>query len=88
MSSKLDMKAAITAVVALWGGYVFLLGLLTSLGVDNVIWFTKDAVAVLAAIYPGFAPTLAGAFIGGAQAAVCAVVGTAIFVWLYNRLAK
>ncbi len=88
MANKLDMKAAIIAMAILWGGYVFLLGLLTSLGVDNVIWFTKDAVYMLAAIYPGFAPTLAGAFIGGAQAVLCAIAGTGIFVWLYNRLLR
>ena len=88
MAQKLDMKAAVISMSVLWGGYVFLLGILTSLGVDNIIWFTKDAVAVLASIYPGFAPTFAGAVIGGAQAVVCAIVGTAIFVWLYNRLLK
>jgi hypothetical protein len=88
MAQKLDMKAAIIAMTVLWGGYVFLLGLLTSFGVDNIIWFTRNAVAEISAIYPGFAPTIAGAFIGGIQAVVCAIVGTGIFVWLYNKLAK
>lgn len=86
MAQKLDIKAAVIAMSALWGGYVFLLGVLTSLGVDKVIWFSKDAVSMISSIYPGFAPTLLGAAIGGAQAVVCAVVGTGIFVWLYNKL--
>jgi hypothetical protein len=88
MAEKLDIKAAVIAMSILWGGYVFLLGLLTGLGVDNIIWFSKDAVNVLASIYPGFAPTFAGALIGGVQAVICAVVGTGIFVWLYNKFVK
>jgi hypothetical protein len=85
MAEKLDMKAAIAAMTILWAGYVFLLGLLTTFGVDSIIWFSRDAVTLLATIYPGFAPTFLGTVIGGIQAIICAVVGTGIFVWIYNK---
>jgi len=81
---KLSVKGlAITAAIV-WGGAIFLTGLL------NLIWMGYGVafLDMARSIYPGYAGTagFAGVIVGTLYGVVDGAVGGAVFAWLYNRL--
>ncbi|MEW6062838.1 MAG: hypothetical protein AB1571_00495 [Nanoarchaeota archaeon] len=82
---RLSTKALAIALGVLWGAYVFLLGLvLTAFPNIKFFWVSKEFLAILATLYPGYAATLAGSFIGLFWGFLCGFVGGAIIAWLHN----
>ncbi len=78
-------KALAIAVGALWGAYVFLLGLiLTAFPNAKLFWVSEEFLEILATLYPGYAATIVGSFIGLFWALICGAVGGAIIAWLHN----
>lgn len=59
------------------------------MGLANQIWpgYGADALALMDAVYPGYAPGGFGSVIVGTlYALVDGLIAGAIFAWLYNRL--
>ncbi len=83
--SYLSPKALAIAVGALWGAYVFLLGLiLTAFPNAKFFWVSREFLEILATLYPGYAATIIGSFIGLFWGLICGAVGGAIIAWLHN----
>lgn len=80
---RLDLKALALAGGVLWSAGILLLGLAAWL----FDWGTA-LVTLFASLYVGYAPTLAGSFIGAAWGFIDGLVCGAAFAWLYNALAK
>ncbi len=78
---KLDVKAFALTWAILWG-----------LGLPLVTWWVMafDGASAnptwLGHIYRGYNLTVAGSVIGGIWAFVDALIGGAIFAWLYNAI--
>ena len=84
---KLDKKALGLSAGLLWGIYLFLVGLLSWLGV-NIPWFNEQIVLELSQVYFGYSATFLGSVIGLIYGFVCGLVSGWLFGWLYNKLAK
>lgn len=81
----LNPKALAIALGLLWGAYVFLLGIVLTIFPDaTFFWVSSEFLAILATLYPGYAPTLVGSFIGLFWALICGAVGGALTAWLHN----
>ncbi len=83
---KLSVKGLAWTGAVLWGGCLFLTGIL------NLI-FPKYGVAMLEmtrSVYPGYAAMsgLAGVIVGTLYAVVDGAVCGALLAWLYNLFAK
>ncbi len=81
---KLSVKGLAVTAAILWGGAIFLTGIL------NLMW-SGYGVAFLdmaRSIYPGYASTggFGGVIVGTLYGMIDGVVCGAIFAWLYNRL--
>ncbi|MBN1502681.1 bacteriophage holin [Candidatus Woesearchaeota archaeon] len=79
---KLNIKAFALACGATFGAYMFLLGIAAGFGWGNKV------VEVLASMYVGFVPGVAGGLIGGIWGFIDGAIGGAIFAWLYNLILK
>ncbi len=78
-------KALAIAIGTLWGAYVFLLGLLLTVFPNaKLFWVSIEFLEILATLYPGYAATIGGSFIGLFWALICGAVGGAIIAWLHN----
>ena len=81
----LSPKALAMSLAVLWGAYVFLLGLvLTAFPNVKFFWISRELLEILATLYPGYAATVAGSFIGLFWGALCGAVGGLIIAWLHN----
>lgn len=78
---RLSIKALAVAGAVLWGGYLFLLVLLSDLG---IFWFSPEVLALMASIYPGLAVGITGAFIGLIWGLICGAICGAIIAWIHN----
>lgn len=81
--AKLDVKAFGMALGIVWGGAMFLLGV-----VDIFTTWGDAWGAIMSTIYIGYTPTLLGSVIGGVWGFCDAGIGGVVVAWLYNRLAK
>ncbi len=82
---NLSPKALAIAVGVLWGAYVFLLGLvLTAFPNTKFFWVSQEFLGILSTLYPGYAATVLGSFIGLFWALICGALGGAIIAWLHN----
>ncbi len=85
MDGKLNPKALAVALGALWGAYVFLLGLvLTAFPNLRTFWVSPEFLNILATLYPGYAPTLVGSLWGLLWGALCGAIGGWLLAWLHN----
>ncbi|HII89154.1 TPA: hypothetical protein HA253_06170 [Candidatus Woesearchaeota archaeon] len=81
----LNPKALALALGGVWGAYVFLLGLILATAPGaKFFWVSKEFLGILATLYPGYAPTIQGSFIGLFWAFICGAVGGAVVAWLHN----
>jgi len=81
----LSPKALAIAIGVLWGAYVFLLGIILTVFPDiTFFWISKEFLGILATLYPGYAATVTGSFIGLFWALICGAFGGAIIAWLHN----
>lgn len=79
---QLRVRALGLAGAIVWGLYVFLATLWCA-------WFREGAtIPLFAHLYPGYAPTFAGAVVGFAWGCVDGFFCGALVAWLYNRLLK
>ncbi len=77
---KIDVGRFALAGAILWGLGVFFLGILGNFG-----WVTK-VVEVLGSGYIGYSTSFIGSLIGGMWGFFDALIGCALFAWLYNSL--
>ncbi|MBI4447763.1 hypothetical protein HY643_02190 [Candidatus Woesearchaeota archaeon] len=81
----LSPKALAIAVGVLWGAYVFLLGIILAVFPNaKFFWISKEFLGILATLYPGYASTALGSFIGLFWGFICGALGGAIIAWLHN----
>lgn len=81
----LNPKALAISLGVLWGVYVFLLGLvLTIFPNTKFFWISSEFLGILATLYPGYAATVTGSFIGLFWALICGALGGLIIAWLHN----
>ncbi len=81
----LNPKALALALGGLWGAYVFLLGLILTVAPQaKFFWVSKEFLSILATLYPGYAPTIAGSFTGLFWAFLCGAIGGLIIAWIHN----
>jgi hypothetical protein len=81
----LSSKALAISLGALWGVYVFLLGLvLTFFPNIKFFWISSEFLEILATLYPGYSATFIGSFIGLFWGTICGAVGGVIIAWLHN----
>ena len=86
---QLNVKALASALAAFWGAYVLLLGLIqTAWPGARFFWVSREFMAILATLYPGYGPTLLGSFIGAVWALLCGAIGGALIAWLHNYAFK
>ncbi len=83
MMVKLDIKAFGLSIGIVWGGVMFLLGLM-------VMFFNWGSalVSLMGSMYVGYKPTLLGSIIGGIWGFMDAGIGGVLVAWLYNRFQK
>ncbi len=83
---KFNIKALALASAILWG----LVMLLVSLG--NLIWggYGQQFLQTMSSVYPGYHATrsIVEVIVGTLYGAVDALIGGAVFAWLYNQFAK
>ena len=81
----LSPKALALALGSLWGGYVFLLGIiLTVFPEAKFFWVSKEFLGMLATLYPGYSATVLGSFMGLFWGLICGGIGGALTAWLHN----
>ncbi|MGD0991558.1 MAG: hypothetical protein ABR998_03735 [Gemmatimonadales bacterium] len=83
---KLSVKGLAYAGAVLWGGCLFLMGILN-------LMFPKYGVAMLdmiRSVYPGYGAMsgLTGVIVGTLYALVDGAICGALLAWLYNQFAK
>jgi hypothetical protein len=81
--AKLDVKAFGLACGLIWGGAMFLLGV-----IDIFSTWCDGLGAIMATCYLGYSPTILGSIIGGIWGFCDAAIGGGCVAWLYNKLAK
>jgi hypothetical protein len=79
---KLKVSAFGLALGIVWGGAMFLLGV-----VDIFTTWGDAWGAIMSTIYIGYSPTFLGSIIGGVWGFCDAGIGGVIVAWLYNKLA-
>lgn len=83
---KFSTKALVVALAILWG----LVMLAVSLA--NLIWgsYGQQFLQTMSSVYPGYHATrsIAEVIVGTLYGAVDALIGGAVFAWLYNQLAR
>lgn len=85
----LSPKALGISIGMLWGAYVFLLALvLTLFPSAKFFWVSKEFLGILATLYPGYAPTIPGSFIGLFWGFICGIVGGVVIAWVHNFALK
>ena len=81
----LNVKAIALASAIVWGL------LMLAVGLANMTWpqYGGSFLRVMASIYPGYIHdgSLYQVMIGTVYAAVDALIGGAVFAWIYNRFA-
>lgn len=79
---KLSAKTLALTLGVLWGGAMFLIGIL------NVVMppYGADLLVVMGSVYPGIfgAGTVSEALLGGAYGAIDGALGGLLIAWLYN----
>jgi len=81
----LSPKALALGLGLVWGGYVFLLGLVLAVFPEaRFFWVSKEFLNILATLYPGYAPTLGGSILGLVWGFVCGAVGGSLIAWMHN----
>ena len=83
MTKKLSIKGLAIAGAILLGAYLFLLALISNIGIP--VWFTPRAVIAMQTIYPYFTTGIIGAVIGLVYGIICGAVCGTLFGWLYNK---
>lgn len=73
------------ALGVMWGGYLFLLALLSNLG---TIYFNNATVAMIQTLIPWYAVGVAGAFLGFITGALCGFICGFILILIYNKVAS
>ena len=79
---ELNLKAISISFGITWGLFIAFLGIIANFG-----WATQ-VVALLSDYYIGFSTSGLGIILGFIEGFICAAIGGAIFVWLYNYLLK
>lgn len=79
----LNAKALALSAGIVWGLTVFSTTLLAV-----ATGFGTKLMEVYGSVHPGYAITVAGAFVGLVYAFACAAAGAYVLVWLYNKLEK
>lgn len=79
-------RALALAAGILWGAVFFLTTLLSV--ASGEMQFGRQYLEVYGSIHPGYAVSVAGAFIGLLYAFVCAYAGAYILGALYNKFSK
>jgi hypothetical protein len=79
---KLSAKALAITTGLLWGGAMFVLGILNMV----IPPYGADILVVMGSIYPGIygAGTMSEALIGAAYGAIDGALGGLLIAWLYN----
>jgi hypothetical protein len=77
---KLNPVALGLAFGVLWGVCILFLGLVAS-----YYTYGHDFVISLGNLYPGFTPSVKGAFLGGLIAFIDAFIMAYLIGWLYNK---
>lgn len=81
--AKLDVRAFGLATGILWGGCMFLLGLI------NTYYKLGGAIEqTMGTLYIGYKSTLSGSIIGGIWGFIDAGLGGVILAWLYNKFSQ
>jgi hypothetical protein len=80
---KIDAKAFGLACGVLWGGGMFILGL-----IDTASTWGDEWGKVVASVYLGYTPTVIGSIILGVWCFVCAGICGFILAKLYNKFSK
>ena len=84
---RLDPQILAKTFAVICGVYLLLAALLPALSID-LLWWNTRSLAVLAAFYPGMAPT----FLGSLIALIWGVASGAIFglviAWVYNKFSS
>jgi len=86
-SCKFKPQSLAKAFALLCGLYLFLAALLPALGFE-VLWWNNRALTILAAFYPGLAPTFLGALIGLIWGVVTGALYGLIIAWIYDRFSR
>jgi len=81
--AKLNVKTVGFVAGMVWGGGVFLLGVLAM-----VFNFGTRFVLILSSMYIGYKITILGSIIGGLWGFVDACIGGVAVAWFYNKFAK
>ncbi len=82
---ELNGKALALSLGGLWGAYVLLLGLILTVAPNaRFFWVSSELLAMLATLYPGYAPTVLGSIIGWFWGTLCGAIGGALLAWLHN----
>ena len=81
-AKQLNVKAFGMAAGLVWGAAVLLLGLFAT------PQYGMPFVQFIGSLYPGYAPTVQGAFIGGFWGFVDGGIGALVFAWLYNKFTE
>ena len=79
---KLSAKALALTLGALWGGAMFLIGILNAVMPP----YGADLLVVMGSVYPGIfgAGTASEAFLGAAYGAIDGGLAGLVIAWLYN----
>ena len=83
MADRLNWKGLSTAFGIFSGIYLGAAALLASQGI-SALWFNPESFRVLAAFFPGLAPTMPGALYGLVMGAVCGAFCGGVIAGLYN----
>ena len=72
-------------LLTLLAGISFLAGIILTLFPNaRFFWVSTEFLEILATLYPGYAPTIIGSFIGLVWAVLCGAIGGAIIAWVHN----
>lgn len=80
---KLSVRAYGLACGILWGGSLFLVGIL-----DTFSTWADPLGKTVAKVYLGYTPTILGSFAVGLIGFVNAWIGGLLLAWLYNKFVK
>ncbi len=81
--AKLDVKAFGLACGVLWGGSMFILGLIDTISTWGDAWGK-----MVASVYFSYAPTIMGSIIVGIGGFVSFGLWGLALAWLYNKFVK
>lgn len=83
---KLSAKALALTLGLLWGGAMFILGVLNM----TIPPYGADVLVVMGSVYPGIygAGTMSEALVGAAYGAIDGALGGLLIAWLYNFLVE